>query len=112
MSNIIDKLNDNVADLDGADFGINEGGTTISSFTYSYGSIEDLDLDMDAYVESVDGASTSDFVYLPKEIYEEVLEELEEKPLPHKLELLRTALVAVNDLVLQLIEDQDKRTND
>lgn len=80
MSNIIDKLHDHVCDLDGADFSFDAGGTTVSSFSFSYGDIEDLELDLDIVIEAVDGMSTSDFVYLPKDVYEEILQELEEQP--------------------------------
>jgi hypothetical protein len=98
---IREKLEYNVHDLDAADFEIDMAGTTISSFSYSYGSIEDLELDEDAYVSAVDGASTSDFVYLPKEIYDEVIQDLEE------LNDGKSLLRVVRNFIDRLLGDHD-----
>jgi hypothetical protein len=96
-----EKLENNVHDLEDAAFEIDMAGTTISSFSYSYGSIEDLELDEDAYVASVDGASTSDFVYLSKDIYDEIIQDLEE------LNDGKTLLRIVRNFIDRLLGDRD-----
>ena len=94
-----EKLRNNSHDLDDASFEVDMSGTTISSFTYSYGSIEDLELDEDYYVATVDGEPLDNFVIINKDTFDEVMQDLEDGS------SVKGVLFTIRDFIDRMIRD-------
>lgn len=72
-----EKLRNNSYDLEDVSFEIDMSNVTVSSFNFSYGDIQDVEFDDEPFVTAIDGMPVDNYVLINKDIFEEIIQDLE-----------------------------------